>query len=134
LHELYQSWHFFSAVIDNAEMALAKTDLSIASLYTELVADRTLRERIFSVISSEYERTVALVLQATGSTQLLAGSPELRLSIERRNPYVDPLNYLQVELLKRVRAAREGDPEHKPLLAAIFQTINGIAAGMKNTG
>jgi phosphoenolpyruvate carboxylase len=134
LNDLYQQWDFFRAVIDNAEMALAKTDLGIASLYTELVTDRALRERIFSMITSEYERTEALLLQTTGSTSLLAGSPELRLSIERRNPYVDPLNYLQVELLQRIRSVPEGSREYEDLLAAVFQTINGIAAGMKNTG
>ncbi|HEX5938956.1 MAG TPA: phosphoenolpyruvate carboxylase, partial [Dehalococcoidia bacterium] len=134
LNELYQQWAFFRAVIDNAEMALAKTDLTIAALYTELVADRALREQFFSMISSEYERTVSFVLQASGGTHLLAGAPELRLSIQRRNPYVDPLNYLQVELLQRARAVGEGSDEYQDLLAAIFQTINGIAAGMKNTG
>ena len=134
LHAIYLSWDFFRGVIDNAQMALAKTDLAIASLYTELVEDRDLRERIFTMISNEYERTVAMVLQTANVSMLLESTPELRLSIERRNPYVDPLNYLQVELLQRIRRAGEGSAEHADLRAAIFQTINGIAAGMKNTG
>lgn len=134
LREAYETWDFFRAVIDNAEMALAKTDLRIAALYTELVPDAALRKQTFATISSEYERTVALVLQTTGQPLLLGGSPELRLSIERRNPYVDPLNHLQVELLRRLRSTPEDSAEHAGLLAAVFQTINGIAAGMKNTG
>jgi phosphoenolpyruvate carboxylase len=134
LNAAHRDWDFFRAVIDNAQMALAKTDLAIASLYTELVAERELRERIFAMISSEYERTLAVVLQTTGQTVLLESSPELRLSIEQRNPYVDPLNYLQVELLRRFRTTEEGSPEHARLRAGILQTINGIAAGMKNTG
>ncbi|MEX2237216.1 MAG: phosphoenolpyruvate carboxylase [Dehalococcoidia bacterium] len=134
LDEMYRQWHFFRTVVDNAEMALSKSDLSIASLYTELVEDTDIRGRIFSLIAAEYERTLAMILQVTGHTVLLEASPELRLSIERRNPYVDPLNYIQVELLRRLRAAPAGSPEHDELLKGVFQTINGIAAGLRNTG
>ncbi|MPZ24163.1 MAG: phosphoenolpyruvate carboxylase [Dehalococcoidia bacterium] len=134
LKEMYAHWPFFRSTIENAEMALSKTDVEIARLYSGLVEDRELAGEMFSRIEGEYRRTVEMILAINDHRTLLEGSPRLRLSIERRNPYVDPLNYLQVELLRRVRALPEDSAERQEILPVIFQTINGIAAGLKNTG
>jgi phosphoenolpyruvate carboxylase len=137
LREMYQEWTFFHSVISNIEMTLAKADFQIARHYAESVPDRRLGRRIFDLLEEEYQRTCRLVLQITGEKQLLDKTPVLQRSITVRNPYVDPMSYLQVELLRRKRA---GEPAPAPgaetekLLYAILLTINGIAAGMRNTG
>jgi phosphoenolpyruvate carboxylase len=131
LQEMYQRWPFWSTQIDNAQMILAKADMTIARLYADLVDDQSLAARVFGAIESENDRTVAVICQITGQRELLGNSPTLELSIQRRNPYVDPLSFIQLVLLKRLRAGEEPQEE---LIAAVLESINGIASGLKNTG
>jgi phosphoenolpyruvate carboxylase len=130
LQEMERDWPFFAALLSNAEMALAKADLAIGASYAGLVEDEPLREEIWAWICAEYERTRALVLAVTGQARLLDRTPVLQRSIERRNPYVDPLSFIQVELLRRLR--RDGASDD--LARAVLLTINGIAGGLRNTG
>jgi phosphoenolpyruvate carboxylase len=130
LQEMDRDWPFFAALLSNAEMALAKADLTIGERYAGLVEDETLREAIWGPIRAEYERTRRLVLEITGQARLLDRTPVLQRSIERRNPYVDPLSFIQIELLRRLRADRSSDELVRPMLL----TINGIAGGLRNTG
>jgi phosphoenolpyruvate carboxylase len=132
LRDMYQGWPFFRAMIDNAQMALRKADMPIASLYTRL-APPEIAAVIFPRLQAEYDRTVAAVLRLTEQTDLLDNEPWLQRSIRLRNPYVDPLNYAQVALLRRLRAGGETDPD-EALQRTVWMTINGIAAGLRNTG
>src|SRR5262249_36259748 len=91
MRTMYQRWHFWQTLIDNVQMILAKADLTIARLYADLVEDQALAQRIFERITAEYERTVAIILQVTGQKELLGNAPVLQRSIQRRNPYIDPL-------------------------------------------
>ncbi|MFZ0543963.1 MAG: phosphoenolpyruvate carboxylase [Candidatus Promineifilaceae bacterium] len=135
LREMYREWVFFKALIDNAQMALGKADMGIARLYSGLVESDAIRETIFGKIQAAYERTCDWVLQVTGQKSIMENARTLKHSIERRNPYVDPLNFIQVNLLRQLRAMPDQDsPEAKELLEVVFLTINGIAAGLKNTG
>ncbi|MBI3241218.1 MAG: phosphoenolpyruvate carboxylase [Chloroflexi bacterium] len=132
--EIYEGWPFFQALIKNAEMSLVKADLGIAALYSDLVPDRDLADRIFARIRAEYERTREAVLAITGQRELMEAETVIQRSVNRRNPYVDPLNYIQVEMLRRLRRAPPDSPEAESLREVIVFTINGIAAGLKNTG
>jgi phosphoenolpyruvate carboxylase len=132
LQEMEREWPFFSALLSNAEMACAKADLTVGRRYADLVEDREVRDRIWSRIEAEFGRTCDALLAVTSQERLLAREPLLRASIDRRNPYVDPMSLQQVELLRRARAAGDGDGEE--LARASFLAINGIAAGMRNTG
>jgi phosphoenolpyruvate carboxylase len=135
LHDMYEGWPFFRALLDNAEMSLLKADLGIAALYVELVPDRALAQAIFGRIRDEYNSTCEAVLLAAGHTELLDGAPLIQNSIRLRNPYVDPLNYIQVEMLRRLRQLPDPDgPEAESLRDIVALTINGIAAGLRNTG
>jgi phosphoenolpyruvate carboxylase len=127
LREMRTEWPFFASVISTLEMALFKTDLGVAARYLRLVDD-PLRERFWPLVSGEFERLVARVLEITGEPRLLDGTPALLERLSHRNPWVDPINHLQVELLERVRAGAEHDRE------ALLATISGIAAGLRNTG
>jgi phosphoenolpyruvate carboxylase len=122
----------FDDLIRNVEMGLAKADLSIAQLYAGLVVDEALRDRVFSMIVEEFERTKRMVLSLTGQTRLLERNPVLARSIRLRNPYVDPLSLIQVALLRRKRAHE--DKQDPNLNYALAATINGIAAGLRNSG
>ncbi len=130
LQEMDHAWPFFDALLGNAELALAKADLAIADRYVALVDDPELRDRIWPRIRAEYELTRDLLLAVTGQVQLLDRDPFLQRSVARRNPYVDPLSFIQVELLRRLRR----DPSSESLLRAVLLTVNGIAGGLKNTG
>ena len=140
LREMYQNWPFFTTLLDNAQMSLAKADLDIAARYASLVSDRANADRIYAAIADEYTRTTAVLLQITGQSALLETAPVLQKSIRLRNPYVDPLSFLQVELLRRLRALPPGGDsedlktQRRDLRAAVLLSVNGIAAGMKNTG
>jgi phosphoenolpyruvate carboxylase len=127
LREMYREWPFFASLVSTLEMALFKTDLGVAARYLGLV-DEPLRERFWPAISAEYGRLRARLLEITGEAELLHATPALYERLSHRNPWVDPLNHLQVELLERVRAG--GEHEREALLA----TISGIAAGLRNTG
>ncbi|MCI0339180.1 MAG: phosphoenolpyruvate carboxylase, partial [Acidobacteria bacterium] len=141
LREMYDGWEFFHSTISNIEMTLAKADFQIARQYAASTLDRELGRRIYKMLETEYERACRVVLQITGEKRLLDKSPVLQRSVAVRNPYVDPMSYLQIELLAR-RRANESDVamsdcdhgEHEKLIYAILLTINGIAAGMRNTG
>jgi phosphoenolpyruvate carboxylase len=141
LREMYRDWPFFRSTLSNIEMTLAKADFQIARQYAARVADRQQEARIFRLLEDEYERACRVLLQITGERRLLDQSPVLQRSIAVRNPYVDPMSYLQVELLARQRAGMPGakrrklkPEEREKLRYAILLTINGIAAGMRNTG
>jgi phosphoenolpyruvate carboxylase len=133
--EMYQGWPFFRALLDNAEMSLLKADLGIAALYSALVPDRALAAVIFARIRAEYDRTREAVLAVTGHDELMDADPVIQRSIQLRNPYVDPLNYIQVEMLRRLRALPDPEgSEAERLREVSVLTINGIAAGLRNTG
>lgn len=130
LQRMYQQWPFFRTLLSNMDMLLAKSDISIASRYAELVTDVELRERIFARIQEEWHKTVKYLLGITGQTELLETNPALSRSLRNRSPYIDPLNHLQVELLKRYRAGETDERTRR----AILLTLNGIAAGLRNSG
>jgi phosphoenolpyruvate carboxylase len=130
LQAMDREWPFFSATVANAEMALAKSDLAIAERYAGLVGHPELRARIWERIQTEHERSTREILRLTGQDRLLDREPVLRRSIDQRNPYVDPISFVQVELLRRLRTGSA--PEST--LRAILRTVNGIAGGLKSTG
>jgi phosphoenolpyruvate carboxylase len=135
LRAMYAGWPLFRALLDNAEMSLLKADLGIAARYSDLVPDRALADTIFGVVKAEYARTREAVLEATGHVELMDDDPVIQRSVQLRNPYVDPLNYLQIEMLRRLRALPEQDgAEAERLREVIVLTVNGIAAGLRNTG
>jgi phosphoenolpyruvate carboxylase len=135
LREIHASWSFFRMLLETAELSLMKADMHIASLYSALVPDQALAGRIFSQIQAEYQRTLQWVLAIRGQHTLMEEEPVIQRSTLLRNPYVDPLNYLQVELLRRLRALRDPQGEEaKACREVILITINGIAAGLRNTG
>jgi phosphoenolpyruvate carboxylase len=135
LREMYAGWPFFRAILDNAEMSLLKADMGIAALYSDLVPDRALAAAVFTRIEEEFRRAREALLEATGHAELMDGDPVIQRSVQLRNPYVDPLNYLQVEMLRRLRALPDPDGvEAERLREVIVVTINGIAAGLRNTG
>lgn len=135
LQEWYASWPFFRNLLDNAELSLTKADMPIASLYAALVPDRALAARIFSDIQEEYRCASHWVMAIKGESELMQAEPVLQRSIRLRNPYVDPLNYIQVEMLRRLRALPESESEEaRAIREVIMVTINGIAAGLRNTG
>lgn len=130
LQRMYREWSFFATLLSNMDMVLAKTDLAIAARYAELVHDSTLRETIFQRICREWQDTVDALLAITGQQELLDGNPLLKRSIRNRFPYLDPLNHVQVELLRRHRE----QPDDDRLRAGLHISINGIAAGLRNSG
>ncbi|MGJ4929594.1 phosphoenolpyruvate carboxylase [Bradyrhizobium sp. HKCCYLS2038] len=130
LRELYQEWPFFRMLLSNMDMVLAKSSIAIASRYAELVPDETLREKIFGRIRREWNLVIETLLDITGQERLLQGNPLLERSVRNRFPYLDPLNHVQVELLKEHRAQ---NPDEQ-VLRGIQLTINGISAGLRNTG
>jgi phosphoenolpyruvate carboxylase len=130
LKRMYQDWPFFRTLLSNMDMLLAKSDISIASRYAELVTDVALREAIFGQIQDEWHRTVRYLLEITGQSELLEANPALSRSLRNRSPYIDPLNHLQVELLRRYRAGDTNERTRR----AILLTLNGIAAGLRNSG
>ncbi len=135
LREMYQNWPFFRSMLDNTEMSLIKADMEIASLYVDLVPDRKLAGSIFDLIIAEYERTHEAILSISGHTNLLDAEPITQNSVHLRNPYVDPLNYIQVEMLHRIRSLQDSESEEaQSIREVIGVTINGIAAGLRNTG
>ena len=148
LQRMYHTWPFLRAFLDNLQMTLSKADMHIAQHYTSLVDDEILRERLSHAILEEYERTRDILLKIVGGKALLDATPVLQRSIRLRNPYVDPLSYFQVMLLRKLRSlggpllldepdiqsASEQEHERARLTYAVLLTINGIAAGLRNTG
>lgn len=134
LKDMYQHWSFFQSLIDNLQMALAKADLLIAREYANMVRNESVRQRIFGLIEQEYRMTSELILKITGQDEILDNVPVIQESIRLRNPYVDPLSYLQVQLLTELRELRERGEDSPELLREVLLTINGIASGLRNTG
>ncbi len=133
LRDMYRDWPFFRSLMDNAGVSLAKTDLDIAAQYAGMVRSPAVRDKVFGLIREEYHRASAMVLKVTGRRQLLEGQEVLAQSLQRRNPYVDPLNYLQIRFLSRWRQAGEKG-RTQTLRRLLALTVNGIAFGMKSTG
>ncbi|MFD2209598.1 phosphoenolpyruvate carboxylase [Virgibacillus halophilus] len=131
LQTMYKEWSFFHSTINNLQMALLKADMKTAKEYLELVADPVLANRIYEDVLDEYERTKKALLQISGDEELLSHKPNIKESVHLRNPYVDPLNYLQVDLIQKLR-----DTPNPPddLVTEVLLTINGVAAGLVNTG
>ena len=130
LREMHRDWPFFASALSNMEMVLAKADLAIASRYAALVGDEALRDTIFRRIRAEFEATVGALLRILGTERLLEGNPQLAGSIRYRFPYLDPLNHIQIELLRRYRGGDRDERSRR----GIHLTINGIAAGLRNSG
>src|SRR6185312_12386258 len=135
LQTMARDFPLFLDIIRNVEIALAKADFGIARLYAALVEDEALRNRVFATLEEEFNLTHRMILQVTQQSRLLETNPVLERSIRLRNPYVDPMSLIQVELIRRKReATKAGRPEDPELNRAISATINGISAGLRNTG
>jgi phosphoenolpyruvate carboxylase len=134
LQKMHRQWPFFGTLLSNLDMVIAKSDLAIAARYVELVEDKKLGRRIFALIKAEWQATSDALSLITGETRRLESNPSLARSIEHRFPYLDPLNHLQVELMRRYRQRKDGDPENARVQTGIHISINGIAAGLRNTG
>ena len=134
LQRMYREWPFFRTLLSNLDMVLAKSDLGIALRYAALVPDRRTARRIYGQLSQEWERTASALAAITGESRRLQSNPALARSIEHRFPYLDPLNHLQVELLRRYRQRSPGDPQIERVQRGIHLSINGLAAGLRNTG
>ena len=130
LQKMYRQWPFFRTLLSNMDMVLAKSDLALASRYSELVPDARLRKKVFAAIEQEWQRTAEALTRITGEKQRLAANTALARSIRHRFPYIDPLHHLQVELIRRWRTG-QGDER---VQTGIHICINGIAAGLRNTG
>ena len=131
LQDMYREWGFFRMLLSNMEMVLAKSNIGIASRYAELVPDVALCEEIFGRIKSEWTDSTDALLAVTKQSELLQDNPALDRSLRMRVPYLDPLNHIQVEFLKKHRAA---DAQDEQILRGIQLTINGISAGLRNSG
>jgi phosphoenolpyruvate carboxylase len=132
ISRLYRSWPFLASVVDNAEMILAKADMGIGRRYASLTSGA---ERWWATIEAEYHRTVSWLLRITGRDRLLDGAPVLQRSIALRNPYVDALSEVQVRLLRRLRALPRADEDARAMHLRLVQlSVNGVAAGLQNTG
>ncbi len=134
LQRMHREWPFFRTLMSNLDMVIAKSDLAIAARYVDLVEDKKLGRRIFKLIETEWQRTDTALSLITGDTRRLASNPSLARSIEHRFPYLDPLNHLQVELMRRYRQSQPGDAGVERMQRGIHISINGVAAGLRNTG
>ena len=134
LQRMHKQWPFFQTLLSNLDMVIAKSDLNIAARYVELVEDKKLGKRIFGLIQAEWKLTNDALTLITGHKDRLASNPSLARSIQHRFPYLDPLNHLQVELMRRHRQRRVGDPGNERMERGIHISINGVAAGLRNTG
>lgn len=134
LQQMYQNWPFFRALISNIEMSLFKADMDIAQEYANLCSDAATAKSVYKIILDEYQRSCRLVRRVTGNRVLVKENPTLLLSMTRRNPYLDPLNQIQLALLQRYRNDALDETERQTWLNPLLRTINAIAAGMRNTG
>lgn len=134
LRAMYLKWPFFRSLLSNTQMSLAKAEMEIALEYTSLVADQQLAQRVYASILEEYERSLEMVCKVANVDTLLAETPTLALSLSRRNPYLDPLNHIQIKLLSRVRSHKSGEEKQDRWMEPLLRSINAIASGMRNTG
>jgi len=134
LQEMNKNWPYFRALLSNTQMALTKADMATAREYADLCEDAEMREKIYSMINDEFERTVKYLLSITGEKHILEDSPSLNLSLSRRNPYQDPLSHIQILMLKRYRDESLSEDEQNNWLHPLLRTISAVAAGMRNTG
>jgi phosphoenolpyruvate carboxylase len=134
LQRMAAEWPFFTSVLSNAEMGCAKADLGIAHRYVDLWDDAPARERIWVPLADELQRTIEELVLIGGGERLLDAEPVLQASIDRRNPFVDPLSFVQVELLRRLRREPDRATTSDQLGRVSLLTINGIASGLRNTG
>jgi phosphoenolpyruvate carboxylase len=134
LQKMFRQWPFFSTLLSNMDMVLAKSDLALASRYAELVPDKRLRHKVFSAIEAEWKRTSDALALITGDKQRLVNNASLQRSMRHRFPYIDPLHHLQVELVRRYRAGENQADRDEKVRRGIHISINGISAGLRNTG
>lgn len=134
LRDMYQHWPYFKALLSNTEMALYKADMRTAKEYSELCLSEDTGKRIYEMIRDEHDRTLEITLKVANMAHLLDDIPPLALSLMRRDPYLDPLNHIQIKLLKRYRDETLGDEERAKWLNPLLRSINAVAAGMRNTG
>jgi len=134
LQKMFKQWPFFSTLLSNMDMVMAKSDLALASRYSELVPDKRLRQRIFGAIEAEWHLTAKALSTITGEKQRLMDNAALQRSMRHRFPYIDPLHHLQVELIRRFRAGKTAADRDEKVRRGIHLSINGIAAGLRNTG
>jgi phosphoenolpyruvate carboxylase len=134
LRDMYRNWLFFRSLVDNLQMVLVKADMRIARHYATLVVDESERERLFSTIEAEFRRTHDAMLEITEQQSVLERQPQLLASLRLRDPYIDPMSYFQVRLLRELRRLSAKNPRRPAHLQAVLRTINGIAAGLQNTG
>jgi phosphoenolpyruvate carboxylase len=134
LQQMYREWPFFRALLSNTQMALFKANMTIAKQYTNLCGDPVIAQQVFDIIQAEYRRTVTQVLNVVGTQRMIEENPILALSLTRRNPYLDPLNYIQITLMKRSRNQELDETARQVWLDPMLRSINAIAAGMRNTG
>jgi phosphoenolpyruvate carboxylase len=134
LQKMYQEWPFFRALLSNTQMALFKAEPNIAREYASLCLDQETGRRIYQIFQQEFTRTVTQVLHIAGAQKLLEENPVLELSLTRRNPYLDPLNYIQLTLLRRYRDESLTEEQRNNWLNPLLRSINAIAGGMRNTG
>jgi phosphoenolpyruvate carboxylase len=133
--EMYDGWLFFRTLLNNSEISMLKADMDISALYVDLAPDKEIAGRIFNTICSEYERTKEAVMTISRRQTLLELEPITQRAVHLRNPYIDPLNYIQIETLRRLRSLSDPDGKKAKLLREVMAlTINGIASGLKNTG
>ena len=130
---MHRDWPFFRTLLANMDMVLSKSDIGIAARYADLVASPALRDAIFPRLKAEWQASIDALLAITGQQELLDANPLLKRSIRNRFPYLDPLNHIQIELLKRHRAGRCADGDER-VKRGIHLTINGVAAGLRNSG
>ena len=134
LQSMFKQWPFFSTLLSNMDMVMAKSDLALASRYSELVPDKRLRQRMFGAIEAEWHLTAKALSTITGEKQRLVDNAALQRSMRHRFPYIDPLHHLQVELIRRFRAGKTAADRDEKVRRGIHLSINGIAAGLRNTG
>ncbi|NNJ09149.1 phosphoenolpyruvate carboxylase [Chloroflexales bacterium ZM16-3] len=133
LRTMYRQWPFFTTLLDNAQMIMAKADMGIARQYADLVGDQELAGRVFAQIEAEFARTRRMICAVAEVDEILGAVPVLQRAIQQRNPYVDPLSYIQLELLRRLRDEASAEDQER-IETTVLMSINGIAAGLKNTG
>ena len=134
LQKMFHEWPFFRSLLSNTQMALYKSEMAIAQDYARLVKDPNIGITIFNQIDEEYRRCCNAILAVAGINTLLEDSPVLQLSLSRRDPYLDPLNYIQLSLLRRTRQDNISEQEKATWFTPLLRSINAIATGMRNTG